>query len=69
MQTFHRKHYREIAKIVSRISSLQDRLDTSLRLTLMFQEDNTAFDESKFREACCIPEIAVKEVKIGCIKG
>ena len=63
MATFHRKQYRKIAKIVSRISSLQDRLDTFLRMTLMFQEDNPAFDKEKFREACCVPEIKIKEVR------
>ena len=69
MPIFHKKHYSEIAQLVARISSIQDRLNTYLGLNAMFQRDNPAFDEEKFREACCVPEIAVKEVKIGCIKG
>lgn len=69
MPTFHRKQYRAIAKIVGSIGSLPDRLNTFFSFSSMFEEDNPAFSKDKFREACCLPEVKIKEVKIGSVKG
>jgi len=54
LSDFHRKHYKAIAKIISKVENTTIRTMLAENFAILFSEDNELFNRERFLKACGI---------------